>query len=161
MKALLLSSFLFLQIGGTGGPGGNSPDHCQGCFDLSAEPDFVTLETGDCISYTTAELTFGRDGQCVPSGGTCSSEPCRPELSLRHHQETVGNGVYVSGIVGDIRFGPIKMVGGNDVEIYRGSVNLACGAESPYYFEIIGDCATTDSNEQVYGSFVCTSCVRQ
>ena len=68
---------------------------------------------------------------------------------------------HVTGIVGDIRFGPIKMVGGNDVEIDRGSVNLACGAESPYYFEIIGDCATTDSNEQVYGSFVCTSCVRQ
>lgn len=156
MKLLLLPLFLFLQVGGSNGSGNT---HCLGCEDTSQPPDFIDLQLGNCTSYTTAMLSVGRDGTCAWTGSTCSAEPCHPELVVSHHQASNGNGVTVTGIVGDVRFGPIKFAGSADTEIYRGSIALACGGSSPYFFEVAGHCADQESNEQVYGWFTCSSCV--
>ncbi|MBK7874196.1 MAG: hypothetical protein IPJ77_00310 [Planctomycetes bacterium] len=156
MKSLLLPSLLLVQTGGSGGP---PPNPCSGCDDTSQVPLFVETQTGTCMSYTTAELTVGRDGTCSWNGSACSPDPCHPELVLRNHQSSNGDGVYVSGIIGDVKFGPIKFPGSQDTEIYRGGITLSCGGSSPYFFEIVGDCVDPDTIEEVHGQFSCSSCV--
>lgn len=160
MSTLVLGvvSLLFLQVGGGGGGG---TTHCVGCDDTSALPDFYDQQVGSCISYTTAELTNWRSGECSESNGGCDSDPCHPELVLTHHQASNGNGVSFKGIIGDVTFGPIKAPGGPDVEIYRGGMTIACGGTSPYYFEITGDCEETDNIEELFGWFSCSACVLQ
>jgi hypothetical protein len=156
MKSLLVAPLVALLVSLRPAP----EDTCTGCQDVSVDPTTEDVQSGSCASsFTTAEMTQ-HSGLCFGYGLGCMEVPCTPFLRLRNHG-TEGDPVWVTGAIGNTRYGPVRFRSGSDTTVYAGYTEVKCNIEcSPYSFEVRTACEPEEHLERVEGSFACTSCNR-